>query len=42
MHLIVKEKQIAISSDDFETFCQKWEHFTEFYDFRGPDSQIIG
>ena len=42
MHLIVKEKHIAIGSADFETFCQKWEYFIEFYDFRGPDCQIIG
>ena len=41
MHLIVTEKHIAISSDNFEAFCQKWEQFIEFYDFRGPDCQII-
>ena len=41
MHLIIKEKNIALSGDRFETFMNKWENFTEFYDFLGPDCQVI-
>ena len=41
MHLIIKEKQIAVKSDNFETFANKWELYTEFYDFFGPDCQIV-
>ena len=39
-HIIVKEKQIALNSDNFATLAAKWEKFTEFYDFFGPDCQI--
>ena len=41
MHLIIKEKMIALGVDKFEAFKIKWENFTEFYDFFGPDCQII-
>ena len=41
MHLIVKEKQIAIASNKFEAFAQKWLNYVEIYDFLGPDCQII-
>ena len=41
MHLIIKEKMIALGVDKFDTFISKWENFTEMYDFLGPDCQII-
>ena len=41
MHLIVKEKQIAMIGNNFESFSKKWENYTEFFDFFGPDCQII-
>ena len=41
MHLIIKEKMIALGADKFEEFKIKWENFTEFYDFFGPDCQVI-
>ena len=40
-HLIIKEKQIAINSDNFAAFSTKWENYTAFYDFFGPDCQIM-
>ena len=39
-HIIVKEKQIALNSDNFGTLAAKWEKLTAFYDFFGPDCQI--
>ena len=41
MHLMIKEKQIAISGNKFEMFAQKWQNYCEIYDFMGPDCQII-
>jgi hypothetical protein len=41
MHLIIKEKMRALGADNFEAFKIKWENFTEFYDFFGPDCQVI-
>ena len=41
MHLIIKEKTIALGGNNFDTFRIKWEKFTEIYDFFGPDYQII-
>ena len=41
MHMLIKEKNIALSVDKFDTFMIKWEKFTEIYDFLGPDCQII-
>ena len=40
-YIIVKEKQIALNSEKFATLASKWEKFTEFYDFFGPDCQIM-
>ena len=40
-HLMIKEKQIAISGTDFESFVEKWKNYCEIYDFFGPDCQII-
>ena len=40
-HLIIKEKQIAVSGNNFESFVKKWENYREIYDFFGPDCQII-
>ena len=28
---------LAFRGDSYETFSVKWENFTEFYDFYGPD-----
>ena len=39
--LIIKEKTIAQSNNEYATFCVKWDSFTAFYDFRGPDLQIL-
>ena len=39
--LIIKEKNIAHSNNKYATFCSKWDSFTAFYDFRGPDLQIL-
>ena len=41
MHLIIKEKIIALKTESFESFRVKWGNFTEFYDFYGPDCQVI-
>ena len=41
MHLIIKEKNLALSAGNYETFRVKWENFTEIYDFYGPDCQVI-
>ena len=41
IHLIIKEKQIAISRSNFVNFEEKWQNYCEIYDFRGPDCQII-
>ena len=41
MHLIIKEKLLAIKDGKYETFKVKWENFTEIYDFYGPDCQVI-
>ena len=38
---IKKEKQIALSRSNFESFEEKWQKFCDIYDFRGPDCQII-
>ena len=40
MHLMIKEKQIALSTDKFELFTEKWKLFISIYDFMGPDCQI--
>ena len=41
MHLIIKEKLLALKNGNYETFRVKWENFTEIYDFYGPDCQVI-
>ena len=41
VHIIVKEKQIALSRDKFDNFEEKWQKFCDIYDFRGPHCQII-
>ena len=38
--VIIKEKVIAQTNDSFPAFNEKWDTFTAFYDFRGPDMQI--
>ena len=40
MHLIIKEKMVALKDGNYETFRVKWENFTEIYDFYGPDIQF--
>ena len=39
--IIVMEKHLMISDKKFEIFFSKWKEFREFYDFLGPDCQII-
>ena len=39
-HIILKEKQTALNSDNFATLAAKWEKFTAFYDFFCPDCHI--
>ena len=42
MHLIIiKEKKLALSAGNYETFRVKWKKITEIYDFYGPDCQVI-
>ena len=41
MHLIIKEKRIALLNDSFESFADKWKDFSDIYDFMGPDCQIM-
>ena len=41
MHLIIKEKMLALSAGNYETFRVKCENFTEIYDFYGVDCQVI-
>ena len=38
--LIVKEKIVMGTKNEYEKFNQKWGKFTSIYDFRGPDIQI--
>ena len=38
--LMIKEKQIALSSGKLEIFEDKWQSFCDIYDFRGPDCPI--
>ena len=33
---MIKEKQIALSTDKFELFTEKWKLFVSIYDFMGP------
>ena len=40
-HLVIKEKQISLSKNNFESFVEKWKNYCEIYDFFGPDCQII-
>ena len=39
--LIIKEKTIAVYSDMYTTFDEKWKLFTGIYDYRGPDNPLI-
>ena len=39
--LIIKEKTIAVYSDTYTTFDEKWKLFTGIYDYRGPDNPLI-
>ena len=41
MHLIIKEKQIALSKDKLDLFVEKWKLFVSIYDLMGPDCQIM-
>ena len=41
MHLMIKEKRIALLYDSFESFADKWKDFSDIYDFMGPDCQIM-
>ena len=39
--LVIKEKTIAVYSDTYITFDEKWKLFTGIYDYRGPDNPLI-
>ena len=39
--IIIKEKTIAVYSDTYSTFDEKWKLFTSIYDYRGPDNPLI-
>ena len=39
--IMVTEKQIMLSKNQFDRYFEKWEKFIEIYDFLGPDCQII-
>jgi hypothetical protein len=39
--LIIKEKIIALYTDKYEKFIEKWKAFTDIYDYRGPDMPFI-
>ena len=39
--IIVLEKHLIFTDKDFEIFFSKWKDFRDFYDFLGPDCQII-
>ena len=39
--LIIKEKIIALYSDKYEKFDEKWKVFRDIYDYRGPDMPLI-
>ena len=38
--LIIKEKNIMIEKNQYESFNNKWKAFLPIYDFMGPDPQI--
>ena len=39
--IMIKEKQIMISGNNFEQYCLKWRNFSCIYDFYGPDIEIF-
>ena len=40
--LLIKEKQIALNTNKYENFAQKWGDFRRgLYDFMGPDPLIV-
>ena len=39
--IIKKEKRIFSENNKYETFCERWDDFTQIYDFRGPDVQLV-
>ena len=39
--LIIKEKHIARGEIRYERFVEKWQNYTQVYDFRGPDLLTI-
>ena len=39
--LIIKEKTIALYTDKYDKFNDKWKVFTDIYDYRGPDMPLI-
>ena len=39
--LIIKEKIIALYSNKYEKFNEKWKAFIDIYDYRGPDMPLI-
>ena len=41
LKVIFLEKQMARGEQTYHIFVNKWEKFTEIYDFRGPDCVVI-
>ena len=39
--IILREKDIALLSNKYDEFDEKWENFTYIYDYRGPDIDIV-
>ena len=39
--LIILEKQMARGEQAYDMFVNKWEKFTDIYDFRGPDYIVL-
>ena len=39
--LIIKEKIIALYTDKYDKFDDKWKVFIDIYDYRGPDMPLI-
>ena len=37
----MKEKRIFSENNKYETFCERWDDFTQIYDFRGFDVQLV-
>jgi len=39
--IMIKEKHCISSDELLKLYTEKWENFTQIYDFRGPDLNIV-